>query len=122
MSGLTQTYQQQALNNVFPNSASNDHIAWSVNGTSEFAGLPRLAIGATGWAAATAETPSKKAVNSDLVSDAATAAGTVSHWAIFSAGTGGTQKSDWHAATTPRALAIGDRLAVAAGEIYLTLD
>ena len=45
-------------------------------------GLARTAIGATGWAAATAATPSVKANNAVLNSAAASGAVTVTHYAI----------------------------------------
>lgn len=122
MAGLTQTEQQATLDARFPTSGATDHIAYSVNGTSEFAGLARTAIGATGWAAATAATPSVKANNSVLTSAAATSAGTVTHFAIYSASTSGTQRTDWQALGTSRALAIGDRVEWASGACSITLD
>jgi hypothetical protein len=120
--GLTQAMQQQALDNVFATSASTDHIAYSINGTSEFAGMARTAIGATGWAAATAATPSVKANNAALTSAAATSGGTITHFAIYSASTAGTQKTDWTALTTSRTVATGDQLTWAIGACSVTLD
>lgn len=123
MAGLTQAMQQQALDNVFPTSVSTDHIAYSTDGTSEFAGLARTAIGATGWATATAATPSVKANNASLASAAATGAGSVTHWAVYSASTSGTQKTDWTAFTNgSKTLAIGDSITWAAGAAAITLD
>ena len=54
MAGLTQTEQQATLDARFPTTGGTDYIAYSANGTSETASLARTAIGATGWAAATA--------------------------------------------------------------------
>lgn len=122
MAGLTQTEQQATLDARFPTSGATDHIAYSVNGTSEWAGMARTPIGATGWAAATAATPSVKASNSLLLSAAATAAGTVTHFAIFSASTAGTQRTDWQAVDTSRTLAIGDKVEWAIGQPRITLD
>ena len=122
MAGMTQTEAQATLDQRFPTSGGTDYIAYSVNGTSEFSGLARTAVGATGWAAATAAQPSIKANASALTSAAATGAGTVSHYAIYSASTAGTQRIDWTALTTARALLVGDQLTHAIGAIAVTLD
>lgn len=122
MAGLTQAMQQQALDNVFPTSASTDHIAYSTNGTSEAAIIARTAIGATGWAAATAATPSVKSNNAALTSAAASGSGTVTHFAIYSASSAGTQKTDWTALTASRAVVSGDQLTWAIGDLDVTLD
>jgi hypothetical protein len=115
--------QQQALDNVHPTSGGTDHIAYSTDGTSEFGGLARTAIGATGWALATAATPSVKANNAGLTSAAATGAGVVTHWAIYSASTSGTQKTDWTAFTNgSKTLAVGDSITWASGAAAVTLD
>lgn len=122
MAGLTQTTQQSALDFVFPTSAGTDAIAYSTNGTSEFAGLARTAIGASGWAAATAATPSVKANGNVLTSAGATSGGTVTHFAVYSATSSGTQKTDWTALSSPRTLAVGDKMEWAAGSCSITLD
>lgn len=119
MPGLTNTESQATLDARFPTTGATDQVRYSANGTSEFAGLAPTAIGATGWAAATAADPSVKANAAALTSAAATAAGTVSHFAIFS--TGGAQRTDWTALGTSRTVAIGDQLAHAAGAISITL-
>ena len=121
MAGFTQAYQQTLLDYAFPTSASTDHVAYSTNGTSEFASLARTAIGATGWASATAATPSVKANNAQLTSAAASGAGTITHFAIYSASTGGTQRTDWQALGVSRALTAGDKLEWAAGALDITL-
>ena len=122
MAGMTQTEAMATLDARFPTSGGTDYIAYSVNGTSEFSGLARTAVGATGWAAATAAQPSIKANSAALTSAAATGAGTVSHYAIYSASTAGTQRIDWTALTTARALLVGDQLTHAIGAIAVTLD
>ncbi len=122
MAGLTQTEQQATLDARFPTTGGTDYIAYSANGTSETASLARTAIGATGWAAATAATPSVKANNSILTSATATGAVTVSHFAIYSASTGGTQRTDWQALAASKTLAIGDSLQWAVGACAITLD
>ena len=121
MPGMTNAEAQATLDQRFPTTSGTDFIAYSTNGTSEFAGLARTAIGATGWSAATAADPSVKANANALTSAAATAGGTVSHYAIFSASTGGTQRIDWTALTTARAILTGDQLTHAVGAISVTL-
>lgn len=122
MAGLTQTEQQATLDARFPTTGGTDYIAYSANGTSEAASLARTAIGATGWAAATAATPSVKANNTILTSATATGAVTVTHFAVYSASTGGTQRTDWQALAASKTLAIGDSLQWAVGACAITLD
>jgi hypothetical protein len=119
MAGLTTTESQATLDARFPTTGATDQVRYSVNGTTEFAGLAPTAIGATGWSSATAADPSVKANASALTSAAATAAGTVSHFAVYS--TGGAQRTDWTLLTTARTVAIGDQLSHAAGAISITL-
>lgn len=126
MAGLTQAYQQTVLDNavLFPTSGATDHIAYSTNGTSENTSVitARTPIGATGWAAATAATPSVKANNAVITSAPAAAGGTITHVAIFSALSGGTQKTDWQALSSSKVLAISDVIQFAIGQIAVTLD
>lgn len=124
MSGLTTAEAQATLDARFPTSGATDYIAWSINGTSEFGSLARTAVGATGWAAATSADPSVKATANALTSAAASGSGTVTHFAIFSASTGGTQRTDWTALTTPsggQPVVSGNTLSIAAGAIGVTL-
>ena len=122
--GLTITESQATLDARFPTSAGTDYIAYSVNGTSEWANLARTSVGATGWAAATSADPSVKqapgtgTLTSGTVSSAG---GTVSHFAIYTAVTAGTQRTDWQALDTPRVLAVGDSLQWAANACKVTL-
>lgn len=121
MAGLTTAEAQATLDARFPTTGATDHIAYSTNGTSEFAGLARTAVGATGWAAATAADPSVKSNGSQLTSAAATGAGTVTHFAVFTASTAGTQRTDWTALAASRTVAIGDQLQWAVGDLDVTL-
>jgi hypothetical protein len=121
MAGLTNTESQATLDARFPTTGGTDHIAYSINGTSEFAGLARTPIGATGWAAATAADPSVKANANALTSAAASSAGTVAYFAVYSALTAGTQRTDWTPLASSRTVAIGDTLQWAIGACQVTL-
>ena len=121
MPGLTNAESQATLDSRFPTTGATDHIAYSANGTSETASLARTPIGATGWSAATAADPSVKANANILTSAAATGAVTVTHFAIYSAVTAGTQRTDWQALTASKVLAIGDKLEWAVGAAQVTL-
>jgi hypothetical protein len=122
MAGFANGECQAILDNRFPTSGGTDHIAYSTNGSSEFANLARTPIGATGWAAATAADPSVKANANALTSAAVvTAGGVVTHFAIFTALTAGTQRTDWTALNTSKTLAVGDQVTWAIGACALTL-
>lgn len=120
MAGLTNFASKQALDFLFPTSAATSYIAWSVNGTTEFSGLARTAVGATGWSAATSADPSVKTNSGALVSAAASSGGSVSHYAIFDASTSGNQLVDWTALASPRTVVTGDQLTVAVSQISVT--
>lgn len=122
MAGLTQAEQQATLDARFPTSGGTDFVAYSANGTSEAAVLARTAIGATGWASATAATPSVKANGSALTSAAASGSATLTHSAIFSASTGGTQRTDWQALDTPIPVISGSIVTWAINTVKVTLD
>lgn len=121
MAGLTNAEAKATLDARFPVSGATDHIAYSVNGTSEFAGLARTAIGATGWAAATTADPSVKQNANSLVSANATSAGTITHFAVFTTSSGGVQRTDWTTVASPKSLGVGDSVTWAAGELKITL-
>lgn len=121
MAGLTNAESQATLDARFPTTGGGDYIAWSVNGTSEYANLARTAVGATGWAAATSADPSVKANGSVITTAATTGAGTMSHFSVMSASSGGTQRTDWTALATPRAFLTGDQLQWAIGALAITL-
>lgn len=122
MAGFTQTEQQATLDARFPTSGATDYVAYSADGSTETTALARTAVGATGWAAATAATPSVKANAGTLTTADATGAVTVSHFAIFTASTSGTQRTDWTALTASKTLATGDNLKFVAGDLRVTLD
>ena len=103
--GFTNAKSKQILDQEFPVSGATSHVAWSTNGTSESSIVARTPVGATGWAAATTADPSVKANSAALTSEPASGAGTISHFAIYSAATGGTQITDWTALADSKALA-----------------
>lgn len=119
---ISQVSRQAALDFLFPVSGSTDHVAYSTNGTSEAAVVARTAIGATGWVAATAADPSVKANGSALTTAAASGTGTITHFAVFSASTGGTQKTTWQALNSSRAVQSGDVLTWAVGALSVALS
>jgi len=121
MAGFTNYASKAALDLLLPTTGGTSYVAWSVNGTSEFASLARTAIGATGWAAATLADPSVKANAAALTSAAASGAGTISHFAIFDASTSGNQITDWTALSASKAVVSGDQLTAAIGAIAVTL-
>lgn len=121
MAGLTTAESAATLDARFPTTGGTDYIAYSTDGSTEWSGLARTAVGATGWAAATTADPSVKANVNALTSAAATAAGTVTHSAIFSASTGGSQRTDWQALDTAKTLGIGDKIDLAIGQWKVTL-
>ena len=123
MAGFMSAFAATTLDTLFPTSAAPDYIAYSINGSAEWgtAILARTAIGATGWSAATVADPSVKANANILTSGTTTTAGTVTHFAIYSAITGGTQKTEWTSLDTSRALGIGDSLQWAAAACKITL-
>lgn len=124
MAGLTQAEQVATLDARFPTSGATDHIGYSTNGTTESTAVigARTPIGATGWAGATAATPSVKANGSTVTSAAAVGAGTITHAAIFSALSGGIQRTDWQPLSASKTLAIGETLTFPAGSAAITLD
>lgn len=121
MAGLTNAESAATLDARFPTSGATDYIAYSTNGTSEWAGLARTSVGATGWASATVADPSVKANANALTSAAASTSGTVTHFAIYDASTSGNQRTDWTAFTSSRSLVSGDKIAHAVGAVTVTL-
>ncbi len=120
--GFTQAQQQSILDSKFPTSAATTYIAYSVNGTSESGLVARTAIGAAGWASATAATPSVKANNAALTSAAASGSGTISHWCLYDASTAGNQITDWQAFGTGLPVISGTTIAWAIGACAVSLD
>jgi hypothetical protein len=122
MTGFTNAESVATLDARFPTTGATDYIAWSTNGSSEFANIARTSIGATGWASATNADPSVKANANALTSAAVvTAGGTVTHFAVFSASSGGVQRTDWTALGSSRTLSVGDQLTVAISALQVTL-
>lgn len=121
MAGLTNAVSAAALDAVFPTSGATDYIAYSANGSSETSSLARTSVGATGWAAATVADPSVKANANTLTTAAASGAVTVTHFAIYSASSGGTQRTDWTALSASKTFAIGETGAFSAGSLAITL-
>lgn len=120
--GLTITESQATLDARFPVTGGGDYIAYSVDGTAEWANLARTAVGATGWSAATAADPSVKSnVNTLTSGTVTTAGGTVSHFAIYSTSVAGTQRTDWQLLDFSRVLIVGDSMQWAAGQCKVTL-
>lgn len=119
--GLTIAESVATLDARFPTTGGTDYIAYSEDGTTETSVLARTAVGATGWAAATSADPSVKANASALTSAAATGSGTLTHFAIYTASTAGTQRTDWQALTSSRTVASGDTLNWAIGALAVTL-
>ena len=121
MAGLTIAEAQATLDLRFPTSGGTDYVAYSANGTTETGSLARTAVGATGWAAATAADPSVKA-NSALLTTALASAGvTITHFAIYTAVTAGTQRTDWQTLTAPRTLATSEGTTWPIGALVVTL-
>lgn len=121
MAGLTNAESAATLDARFPTTGATDYVAYSTDGTTETGIMARTSVGATGWAAATVADPSVKANASALTTAAATSGGTVSHFSIYSASTGGTQRTDWQALDNPRTVATGDVLTWAIGQLKITL-
>ena len=121
MAGLTNAEAQATLDARFPTTGGTDYVAYSANGTSESGAVARTAVGATGWAAATSADPSVKANANVLTSAAASSGATITHFAIYSASTGGTQRTDWTALSSSRTVGVGDTLSWAVGALQVTL-
>lgn len=122
MAGYTQEFQQTVLDWAHPVTGNGDHIAYSADGTSETDVVARTPIGATGWAAATAASPSVKANSEALTSAAATGEATITHFAVYSALTEGVQKTEWTALDAAKTVTTSDQLTWSVGAARITLD
>ena len=100
---------------------ATDYIMWSVNGTTETANVPRVAVAA--WGAATVADPAEKTHTGILLTGGASGAAVVSHWSVNSAAAAGTQKTDWEPFTgaVTKTLAVGDKLEAAASALKVRL-
>ena len=116
-SDYTQAGQQFILDAAFPDGSTAHTVGWSVNGTGEWSGMARTAIGT--YAAATATNPAWKSNAAKLTSAASTAAGTVTHYAVFTATSGGIQLSIWKPLAAGVQVAVGGKLEVNAGDLDL---
>jgi len=121
MAGLTNEESKATLDARFPTTGGTDYIAYSENGTSETGILARTAVGATGWAAATTADPSVKSNANVITTAAASGSGTITHYAVYSASTGGTQRTDWTALAQAKTFGNGDTGQWAAGALQITL-
>lgn len=124
--GLTTTESKATLDARFPTTGGTDYIGYSADGTTESTAVARHAVGATGWAAATTADPSVKSNAAALASPAVTATATITHAAVFTASTGGTQRTDWQRITdagTPKdlVLAVGDTITWGIGKFQIRL-
>ena len=119
MPGLTNTASAQALDAVFPNTGSDQYVAYGTSSTTESTAIARTAIGT--WNAATSADPSVKSNANALTSAPATGSATITHFAVFSASTSGTQLTDWTALSSSKTVAVNDTLTWAAGALQITL-
>ena len=117
MAGFSQVYQRTVLDSAL---TSSDYVSFSAGGQSESTAIHRAAVGS--WTEATNATPSVKANAAGITTAAATASATLSHFAVFSAATGGVQKTDWTALAASRTVAVGDQLVFAASALSVSLD
>jgi hypothetical protein len=117
MAGFTTAFSRTTLDAAI---LTTDYIAYSANGSSETANMARTAVAA--WNAASDADPAIRDNTNALESAGASGNVSVSHWAIYSAETNGTQKTDWTAFTGgTRALVTGDKVTWAAGACDVTL-
>jgi hypothetical protein len=123
MAALTQAEAQATLDARFPTAGASDYLGYSTDGVSETTFIDRTFIGAAGWAPATATLPSVKSNNALLTSAASEADNViVSHVALFTASTGGTQRTLWTALPAPRELDTGDQMQWPVGTIDVTME
>ena len=118
--GFTPEEAARVLDNEFPETGSGDWIAYSTNGTSEFAGLSRTAVG--DWDPATVASPAVKANADALTSATASTGGTVTHFAVFSAATGGRQRTAWETVDEDKELGVGDTASWQPGALKVTMQ
>ena len=129
MAGFTTTEQKATLDARFPTTGGGDYIAFSTDGSTEAASvMARVAVGASGWAAATGGDPAEKPNAAKITTAAALAGGTLTHWAVMSASSGGTQRTKWNqlkdstGVVKSRTVAAGDTLTFEAGTLKVTLN
>lgn len=116
MAGITNAEAKTTLDARF---TTGDYVAYSTNGTSEATTvMDRTAIT---WGTATTADPAVKSNSAAMTSAAAKGSGTITHFAVFSAATAGTQRTDWTALASSKTVADGDTLTWAAGALQITL-
>jgi hypothetical protein len=116
MAGFT---NQESADTLDARWTGSEYVAYSTDGTAETGILARTAVAA--WDAATVADPSVKQNSGVLTTADATGDGTISHFALFSASSGGTQRTDWTALDTPQPITTGGRGEWAAGALKVTL-
>lgn len=99
--------------------ATGTHIGYSTNGTSETSILARTAVSTLGgWTTPSAANPYEPSNASAGESAEATGGGTITHFAVFTASTGGTQLTEWIPVTDPDpVLVTGGKLSIAANAL-----
>lgn len=118
--GLSNAELARVANAAYPAGAATQYVGYSTNGTSETGILTRTAVGT--WNNAASANPALKANTVLLETAAATGAGTVTHFAIFSASTGGTQLSGWTALAAAQSLSVGAKLQWAVGDLEIAFS
>lgn len=121
MAGFTNAESAATLDARYPTSGATDYVAYSVDGSSEWAGLARTAVGATGWVAATVADPAVKANGDEILTAEATDSGEVTHFAVFSASSGGNQRTDWTLLDDSKPFGVGDQARWSVGALRITL-
>lgn len=94
--------------------AAVTHVEWSEDGSTVSAKVAATAV--TLEAAADLTTYARKAVDvasPPLLSDPASAGGTITHYRLTTAASGGTAKSEWEALDSPIVLVTGQQISVA---------
>jgi hypothetical protein len=119
MASLTTVRKKAMIDYELATGGAHTHIGYSINGTSETSIVARTPISRLGgWSTPIAASTYAPANASAGDSDAANGGGTVTHYATFSALSGGTQLTDWIATTDPDpVLVTGGKLTHAAGAI-----
>jgi hypothetical protein len=131
---LTDAMEQALLNHIFNDPAftpdANIFVALSTTTPTDAGGnftepvgngYGRVSTAAADWAAASGTAPASKANGNAITFPSATGAwGTVTHFGLFSASTGGTLRA-WGALTTSRAPASGDVVRFAIGALIVKL-
>ena len=97
----------------------SEYVGYSTDGSAETGILARTAISA--WDSATVADPSVKQNTNVLTTADATGSGTITHFAIFSAASAGTQRTEWVALDTAQPITSGGRGEWAAGALKITL-